>query len=224
MSEIALRCAGICKAFEDGIARVEVLNGVDLVVQRGRSVGLLGASGSGKSTLMHILGGLERPDQGHVELAGQSMTDSAEKDLALLRNQHLGFVYQFHHLLSEFSALENVAMPMRIGGASAKVAQDRASELLTRVGLAERARNRPRELSGGERQRVAIARALINEPVCVLADEPTGNLDRANADAVTALMLELVAERGSGLLLATHDEAVAKQLDGVVRLEAGRLG
>ena len=221
--EAVIQCQNVGKTYDDGSLKVEVLRNIDFQVTSGEGIGIIGASGSGKSTLLHILGGLDKPTSGEVKIQGQGLNSLSQVAIGRLRNRHLGFVYQFHHLLPEFSALENVMMPLLVARKSRAEAQAAAAEILEKVGLGSRKTHRPGELSGGERQRAAIARALVTKPDCLLADEPTGNLDRKNATHALEMMLELKHELGTALIVVTHDEQLAKRFDRVLTMDDGSL-
>jgi lipoprotein-releasing system ATP-binding protein len=221
--QTVLECRGVVRRFREGGSVLEVLTGVDLIIEPAERVAIIGASGSGKTTLLQIMGGLDDSDEGQVIIDGQLMHGSSEVSKGDLRNRYIGFVYQFHHLLPEFTAQENVAMPLLIRRETKAEALDQAQNLLTRVGLGERLTHKPGELSGGERQRAAVARALITRPQLVLADEPTGNLDAGNGEQVLKLMLELNAELQTSLVIVTHDHSIAARMDRVLVLEDGKL-
>ena len=223
MNDIILNTKKLCKSYNDGTSKVEVLRGVDLSIAKGERIAIIGPSGSGKSTLLHLLGGLDKPTSGDACIRDVSWQNLNEKKRCQLRNQGLGFVYQFHHLLPEFTALENVSMPLILGKMSVKQSEAEAGKMLDDVGLKERKTHKPSQLSGGERQRVAIARALVHQPYCVLADEPTGNLDQTTATKVFDLMLELNKKMNTALVIVTHDQQLAKQMDKVFVLGDGIL-
>ncbi|MES2918478.1 MAG: lipoprotein-releasing ABC transporter ATP-binding protein LolD [Pseudomonadota bacterium] len=223
MSELVLEARGLGKRFEEGPQVLEILHDVDMQVRRGEFVSIVGASGSGKTTLLHLLSGLDTPSAGEVRICGQDFSRLDETRRGELRNRHIGFVYQFHHLLPEFTALENVCMPLLLRKGSIPEAQARAARMLERVGLGARMAHKPTELSGGERQRVALARALVTEPAVVLADEPTGNLDNDTSEDVQALLAELNRELGISFVIVTHDQVLARKAHRILRMDHGRL-
>lgn len=221
--EYVIECEHVSKTYDDGHLQVSVLDDLNFKIGSGRSISVVGASGSGKSTLLHLLGGLDTPSSGSIRLMGRDITELSQKAIGQLRNQYLGFVYQFHHLLPEFTALENVMMPLLIGHMPKVQAEEQARAMLDKVGMKQRLAHRPGELSGGERQRAAIARALVTHPACILADEPTGNLDRKNASNVLDMMLDLQHELGTSLVVVTHDDELAVRFDEVLTVSDGKL-
>ena len=223
MNDLVISAQGLSKNYNEGPGSLKIFSELDFELRPGESVGIVGSSGAGKTTLLNILGGLDSASCGQVSLCGEDLTRCSDKALTRIRNKHLGFVYQFHHLLTEFTATENVAMPLYIAGMKRSLANQKARELLDKVGLAARAEHKPSELSGGERQRVAIARALVNAPKCVLMDEPTGNLDEATAQGIQALMLSLQTELNTSFVVVTHDLRLASKMDRVLLMEQGKL-
>lgn len=222
-NEVILTCKNISQSFQDGDVTIPVLDDINFQITHGESVAIMGASGAGKSTLLQLLGGLDLPKSGQVILKGRNISNMSTKQRGKLRNQYLGFVYQFHHLLPEFSALENVMMPLLIGKMSKRAAKDTALSLLDRVGLAQRVKHRPAQMSGGERQRTAIARALVTNPACILADEPTGNLDEKTAESIVELMLELNQQHNNAMIIVTHDKSLAKKMNNIYELTGRQL-
>lgn len=223
MNDVIINCEGLTKSYHDGNTSVNVLKNLDFSIQNGDRIAIVGPSGSGKSTLLHLLGGLDQATAGNVFIGGENWTNLSEKKRCRLRNKQLGFIYQFHHLLPEFSALENVAMPLLLASMPVLEAKEQAHVILKQVGLAARVGHKPSQLSGGERQRVAIARALVHQPRCVFADEPTGNLDQATATKIFDLMLDLNAQRQTALVIVTHDQQLAGRMDRVMTLQQGQL-
>lgn len=223
MSEIIIKCELLTKSYHDGNTSVDVLKGIDFSIHKGDRIAVVGPSGSGKSTLLHLLGGLDKPTAGKVLINNVNWQDFSEKRRCQLRNKKLGFIYQFHHLLPEFTALENVAMPLLLAGLTADKGREQARTILDQVGLTARMQHKPSQMSGGERQRVAIARALVNKPACMFADEPTGNLDQATAIRVFDLMLELNKQLKTALVIVTHDMSLAQRMDRVINLQEGNL-
>lgn len=222
-SSLVINCDKVTRTYSEGPGKLTIFSDISLRVSAGESIGIVGSSGAGKTTLLNLLGGLDKPSSGHIDICGQDIHAMSEAGRARFRNRHLGFVYQFHHLLPEFSALENVMMPCALGGLGVRQASGKASDILERVGLGSRLAHKPGELSGGERQRVAIARALVNEPECVLMDEPTGNLDEQTGESVRDLIESLRDQIGIAFVLVTHDMAMARSLGRVLRLEQGEL-
>lgn len=223
MSDPIIDCRQLTKTYDDGASQVDVLKALDLTVYKGERLAIIGQSGSGKSTLLHLLGALDTPSEGQVVINGTDIHQLSAKKQGDFRNKHLGFVYQFHHLLAEFTALENVAMPLLIRGDKPSIAKEKAMKLITKVGLANRHNHKPGEMSGGERQRISLARALVTEPTCVLADEPTGNLDQQTAEETYALMLELNQSLATSFVIVTHDRKLATRMDRTLRLINGHL-
>jgi len=223
MSDVIISCNKLRKSYHDGTTSVEVLNGIDFSINKGDRIAIVGPSGSGKSTFLHLLGGLDKPTGGEVLMQGVDWQKISEKKRCQLRNKQLGFIYQFHHLLPEFTALENVAMPLLLANTPVQAAREQASNILEKVGLSAREQHKPSQLSGGERQRVAIARALVHQPQCMFADEPTGNLDHATAQKIFELMLNLNTLLNTALVIVTHDMQLAQRMDRVINLQEGRL-
>ena len=221
--DTVLRCRAITRYYDDGVSRIEVLKGLDLEVSSGSTLAIIGVSGSGKSTLLHLLGGLDTPNEGDITIQGQRINTMSETERSRFRNRHIGFIYQFHHLLADFNVLENVVMPLLLRGQSFSKVRDSGMRLLAKIGLEERAKHKPHQLSGGERQRVAICRAMITRPSIILADEPTGQLDRQNAESVSTELMNLNADSQTALIFATHDQALVSLLPKVYRLDGGRL-